>query len=250
MIVGIIPARFASPKLMGNPLADICGKPLIRRTYENVIKSKLVDDVYIALDDERVLDVAEGFGARTKFTPKELPSALDRSSYAARGIQADIYVIIYGDQPFIDPKMIDEVIEPLLFDKEVQITTLAKKIKKVEDLKSNSTVKIVFDYNNFALYFSRGPIPHVNNARTNIAKINTGEMYKNLGFFAFRKKAIRDFYKLNRTDLELLENLEHLRFLENGYKIKIVTTERESFSVSTQKDLEQARDMYNKMNKK
>lgn len=249
MIVGIIPARFASPKLMGSPLADVCGKPLIQRTYESALKSKLVDDIYIALDDEKVLDVVEGFGAKTKFTPKELPSALDRSSYAARGIQADIYVIIYGNQPFIDPQMIDEVIEPLLFDRDVQISTLAKKIKKVEDLKSNSIIKIVFDYNNFALYFSRGPIPYVNNARTNLAKVNTGEMYKNLGFFAFRKKPLRDFHNLNRTDLETLENLEHLRFLENGYKIKIVTTERESFSISTQKDLEKARDMFKKMNK-
>ncbi len=249
MIVGIIPARFASPQLMGSPLADVCGKPLIQRTYENVLRSKLVDEIYIALDDEKVLDVVEGFGAKTKFTPKELPSALDRSSYAAREIQADIYVVIYGNQPFLDPKMIDEVIEPLLFDKEVEITTLAKKIKKVEELKSNRIIKIVFDYNNFALYFSRGPIPYVNNARTNLAKINTGEIYKNLGFFAFRKKSIRDFNKLNRTDLETLENVEHLRFLENSYKIKIVTTERESFSVSNQKDLEKARDMFKKLNK-
>ena len=249
MIVAIIPARFASPILMGNPLADIGGKPLIQRTYESVVKSKLIDDVFIALDDERVLEVVEGFGAHTKFTPHDLPSALDRVSYAVRDIQAEIFVIVYGNQPFLDHCMIDEVIEPLLFDKEVQITTLAKKIDKVEELKSSSIVKIVFDYNNFALYFSRGPIPFVNNARTNLAKINTGEMYKNLGFFAFRKKAIKNFYKLERTDLELIENLEHLRFLENGYRIKIVTTDRDNYSVSTQRDLEIARDMFYKLNK-
>jgi len=249
MIVGIIPARFASPKLLGNPLADIGGKPLIQRTYESVVKSKLIDDVYIALDDERVLEVAESFGAKTKFTPNDLPSALDRVSYAARDIKAELFVIVYGNQPFLDHCMIDEVIEPLLFDKEVQITTLAKKIKKVEELRSNSIVKIVFDYNNFALYFSRGPIPYVNDARTNLAKINTGEMYKNLGFFAFRKKALQDFHKLKRTDLELIEDLEHLRFLEYGYRIKIVITERDNYSVSTQRDLEIAREMFHKINK-
>lgn len=241
MIVGIIPARFASTRLMGKPLADIGGKPMIQRTYESCLTSKLLHKVVIAVDDEKILEAAKGFGAEAYMTPKDLPSGSDRIAYVAEKINADIIVNIQGDEPFIQGRMIDQAIEPLLFDKAVEVATLVKKIDKVDELKSPSIPKVVFDYNNFALYFSRSPIPFVRDAKSNLDKVNSGDIYKHIGLYVYKKKALLKFTSLKPTDLENIEKLEQLRMLENGMRIKIVVTEYESFSVDTPKDLELAR---------
>ena len=248
MIVGIIPARFASSRLMGKPLANIGGKPMIRHTWEQVKKSKLLNEVIIAVDDSKVYDVVKGFGAEVIMTPKELPTGSDRIAYAAKNYAAaDIIVNIQGDEPFIQPRMIDQAIEPLLFDKSVNVSTLAKQITTVEELKSKSIPKLVFDYENFALYFSRSPIPFVRDAKNNLERIASVEIYKHIGLYVFRKNTLLKFTKLKPTVLEQAEKLEQLRMLENGIKIKIVTTEFDSFSVDTPKDLEIARKFYKKM---
>lgn len=248
MIVGIIPARFASTRLMGKPLADIGGKPMIQHTYERASKSKFLDDIVIAVDDEKVYNIAKNFGARVVQTPKDVPSGSDRIAIVAKDINADIVVNIQGDEPFIEGKMIDQAIEPHLFDKEVEVSTLAKRIDTVEELKS--VTKVVFDYNNYALYFSRAPIPHVRDARTNLDRVNTGELYKHIGLYVFKKDVLMKFTSLEQTDLERIERLEQLRMLENGIRIKIVVTEFDSISVDTQKDLELARKFYEKLKKK
>jgi 3-deoxy-manno-octulosonate cytidylyltransferase (CMP-KDO synthetase) len=241
MIVGIIPARFASTRLMGKPLADIGGKPMIQHTYESASKSRLIDKIVLAVDDEKIMNIAKKFGAQAFMTPSDLPSGSDRIAFVAKKLDADIIVNIQGDEPFIQGKMIDQAIEPLLFDKDVEVSTLIKKITKVEELKSNSIPKVVFDYNNFALYFSRSPIPFVRDAKTNLDKINIADIYKHIGLYVYRKNALLKFTSLKPTDLENIEKLEQLRMLENGMKIKVVTTEFESLSVDTQKDLEVAR---------
>ena len=247
MIIGIIPARFASTRLMGKPLADIGGKPMIRHTYENCLKSKLLNDVVIAVDDQKVAQVINDFGGKAIMTPKDIQTGSDRIAYAAQNLpQAKIIVNIQGDEPFIKGAMIDQAIEPLLFDLSVNVSTLAKKIETVQELKSASVVKVVFDYNNFALYFSRSPIPYVRDAKTNLERIVNADIYKHIGLYVYRREALLRFTELEQTDLEQIEKLEQLRMLENGFKIKIVVTEYENLAVDTPEDLDKARFYYAK----
>ncbi|MFZ0455454.1 MAG: 3-deoxy-manno-octulosonate cytidylyltransferase [Ignavibacteriaceae bacterium] len=247
MIVGIIPARFASTRLMGKPLADIGGKPMIQHTYENCLKSKLLNEVVIAVDDKKVAQVINDFGGKAIMTPKEIQTGSDRIAFAAKGLpNAKIIVNIQGDEPFIKGEMIDQAIEPLLFDLSVNVSTLAKKIDTVQDLKSASVVKVVFDYNNFALYFSRSPIPYVRDAKTNLERIVNADIYKHIGLYVYRREALLRFTELEQTDLEKIEKLEQLRMLENSFKIKIVVTEYENLAVDTPEDLDRARFYYAK----
>ena len=245
MIVGIIPARFASTRLMGKPLASIGGKPLIQHTYENSLKSKLLNKVVVAVDDEKVAQVIKDFGGIAIMTPKDVSTGSDRVAIAARQIEGvKIIVNIQGDEPFIHGEMIDQAIEPLLFDSSVQVTTLAKRIESIDDLKLPSVTKVVFDYQNYAMYFSRSPIPFVRDARTNLERITKFDIYKHIGLYAFRKDALLKFTSFEQTDLEKAEKLEQLRMLENGMKIKVVETEFESLAVDTPEDLERARNYY------
>jgi len=242
MIYGIIPARFASTRLMGKPLAEIGGKPMIRHTWESASKSKLLDDIIIAVDDDKVYKVARNFGANVMMTSKDIATGSDRLAFVAKSLDhAKIIVNIQGDEPFIPARMIDEAIEPLLFDKNVSVSTLASRIKTVEDYKSSSVVKVVFDYESHALYFSRSPIPHVRDAKNNFMKIRAAEIYKHIGLYVYRKDALLNFTRMEQTDLEQTEKLEQLRMLENGIRIKVVVTEHESLSVDTPEDLEKAR---------
>ena len=247
MVVGIIPARFASSRLFGKILADIGGKPMIQHTYENSKKSNLLNEVIIAVDDDKAAKVASGFGAKVIMTSKDIQSGSDRAAFAVKNFpEAEIIVNIQADEPFIKSTMIDQAIEPLLFDKSINVSTLAKRIETVEELRSPSVVKVVFDYNNFAMYFSRSPIPFVREAKTNSEKIKLAEIYKHIGLYVFRRDYLLKFTKLQPTDLEKTEKLEQLRMLENGFKIKIVTTEFDTFSVDTPDDLEKARKYYKK----
>ncbi|MHB1686853.1 MAG: 3-deoxy-manno-octulosonate cytidylyltransferase [Ignavibacteriaceae bacterium] len=247
MIVGIIPARFASSRLLGKPLADIGGKPMIQHTYESALKSKLINEIIIAVDDEKVARVAKNFGAKVVLTPKNISTGSDRIAYVAKGLtSAKVIVNIQGDEPFIQGAMIDQAIEPLLFDKSVNVSTLAKRIETIQELKSPSIPKVVFDYQNNALYFSRSPIPFVRDARTNFERINKAEIYKHIGLYVYRKDYLLKFTSLEPTDLEQAEKLEQLRMLENGFKIKVVVTEYDNLAVDTPEDLERARIYYNR----
>lgn len=245
MVVGIIPARFASTRLMGKPLADIGGKPMIQHTYESALKSKLLNKVIVAVDDLKVAEVVRSFGGEAMITPKEISTGSDRIAYVAKTLpKAKIIVNIQGDEPFIEGEMIDQAIEPMIFDRTVYITTLAKRINSVEELKSSAVVKVVFDYNNYAMYFSRSPIPFVRDAKTNFERLQIGEIYKHIGLYVYKRDALLKFTTLESTDLERTEKLEQLRMLENGLKIKIVETEHESFSVDTPDDLKRIRAWY------
>ncbi|MDP2363331.1 MAG: 3-deoxy-manno-octulosonate cytidylyltransferase [Ignavibacteria bacterium] len=249
-ILGVIPARFASTRLMGKPLADIGGKSLLQHTYEGASKSKLMNQIVIAVDDEQVAKAAKEFGAAVMMTPKSCATGSDRIAIVAKEFpRADIIVNIQGDEPFISGMMIDQAIEPLLFDLDVNVSTLAKLIESVEELKSPSVVKVVFDYKNFALYFSRSPIPYVRDAEDEKDMIEKADFYKHVGLYVYRKEYLLKFTQLEPTDLEMWENLEQLRMLENGFNIKIVETEYDSFSVDTPEDLEKARKIYSKLKK-
>lgn len=249
-ILGIIPARFASTRLMGKPLADIGGKTLLQHTYEGASKSKLLNKIVIAVDDEHVAKTAKGFGAATIMTPKECPTGSDRIAIVAKEFpRADIIANIQGDEPFINGMMIDQAIEPLLFDPDVNVSTLARLIENVDELTSPSVVKVVFDYKNFALYFSRYPIPFVRDAKDNKDTLEKANIYKHIGLYVYRKEYLFKYTKLEPTDLEQWEKLEQLRMLENGFRIKIVETEFDSFSVDTPEDLEKARKIYSRLKK-
>lgn len=250
LVVGIIPARFASTRLLGKPLADIGGKPMIQHTYESAMKSKLLNKIIIAVDDMKVAEAAKKFGAEVQMTPKDIQTGSDRLAYVIKDIpEAKIIVNIQGDEPFINGVMIDQAIEPLLFDKSINISTLAKKIESVEELKSASIPKVVFDYHNFALYFSRSPIPFVREARNYSERIQKADMYKHIGLYVYRRESLLKFTKLEQTDLEQTEKLEQLRMLENGMKIKIVVTEYDTLSVDTPEDLARARKYYSHLKK-
>ncbi|HSD64451.1 MAG TPA: 3-deoxy-manno-octulosonate cytidylyltransferase [Ignavibacteriaceae bacterium] len=248
MIIGIIPARFASTRLMGKPLADIGGKPMIQHTWESSKTSRLLHDVIIATDDTKVADVCKNFGARVFVTPAGIATGSDRIAYVAKQLpEAEIIVNIQGDEPFIQGIMIDQAIEPLLFDLSVNVSTLAKKIETVEELKSPSVTKVVFDYNNFALYFSRSPIPYVRDAKTMFERITKADVYKHIGLYVYRRESLLKFSVLEPTDLEQIEKLEQLRMLENSFKIKVVVTAYESLAVDTPDDLKRARLYYSRL---
>jgi 3-deoxy-manno-octulosonate cytidylyltransferase (CMP-KDO synthetase) len=248
MILGVIPARFASTRLMGKPLADIGGKPMLQHTWENAKKSKLLQDIVIAVDDEKVAQVAKDFGAKIYLTPKNVNTGTDRIAIVAKLLpEAHIIVNIQGDEPFIKGRMIDQAIEPLLFAPEVNVSTLAKKIESPEELKSISIPKVVFDYNNFAMYFSRSPIPFVRGARTALDRLQRCDIYKHIGLYVYTRESLLAYTKLAPTDLEMAEQLEQLRMLENGFKIKVVVTEYENLAVDTPDDLDRARLYYKRI---
>jgi 3-deoxy-manno-octulosonate cytidylyltransferase (CMP-KDO synthetase) len=251
MIIGIIPARFASTRLMGKPLADIGGKPLVQHTYESAAKSKLLNKIILAVDDEKVAQVCTDFGAEVVLTPKDIQTGSDRIAYVVKKRKGvDIIVNIQGDEPFVKGKMIDQAIEPLLFDKEVNVSTLVKRIESVKEWKSPDNVKVVFDYQNYALYFSRSPIPYVRDAVSAKKAIEENEIFKHIGLYVFRRESLLKFTKLKPTDLELTEKLEQLRMLEKGIKIKVVVTELDTIGVDTPEDLKRARAYYNWMQKR
>lgn len=250
MILGIIPARYSSSRFPGKPLAEIAGRPMIEHTYKSASTSRLLDDIVIATDDERILNVCHNFGAKAIITPKDIATGSDRIAYAATKFpRADVLVNIQGDEPFIPGQMIDAAIEPLAFDKTVKVSTLAKRITSVEELKSPAVVKVVFDYQNNALYFSRSPIPYVRDARLLQERLKLAEIYKHIGLYVYRRESLFKFTSLGETDLEKAEKLEQLRMLENSMKIKIVVTEMESLSVDTAEDLQQAREYYTQLHR-
>lgn len=241
MVLGVIPARLASTRLPEKPLAEICGKYLVQRTYESASKSKLIDDLIIAIDDEKVEQACKSFGAKTIMTPKDIKSGSDRLAYVANILtKADIIVNIQGDEPFIPGEMIDQGIEPLLFDNSIQVSTLAKRISNEEDYLNPSCVKVVFDNNNDALYFSRSPIPFYRDKKFNPEDPDFLPPYKHIGLYIYRREVLLKFSRLPEGALERLEKLEQLRLLENQIKIRVVETNLDSIAVDTPEDLQKA----------
>ncbi|MCX7611399.1 MAG: 3-deoxy-manno-octulosonate cytidylyltransferase [Ignavibacterium sp.] len=247
-IIGIIPARYSSKRLPAKLTLEIGGKPIIQHTYENALKSRLLNEVYVAVDDDRLAEICESFGAKYFITPKDLNSGSDRVAYVIKNfLEADIIVNIQGDEPFISSNAIDKSVEPLLFDQKVEVSTLITPITEYKELENSSTVKVVFDYENYALYFSRSKIPFIRDAKSNRQEIQSGLFYKHIGIYAFRKNALIKFVSYPQTDLENAEKLEQLRMLEMGMKIKVVQTDYSSISIDTIEDLRQARKYYNKL---
>lgn len=245
-IVGIIPSRYASTRLPAKPLVDICGKPMIQRVYEQAKQSTLLTDIVIATDDDRIETVVRSFGGRVQMTPIDIQSGSDRIALVAKNYNADIVVNIQGDEPMIDPKLIDQTIQLLMDDTNAVVGTAVKKISSSQDVFNSNVVKVTLDKNNYALYFSRSPIPHVRDAKKDDDWFAGTQFYKHFGIYVYRADFLQHFTTLKQSPLEIAEKLEQLRILENGYKIKCAITEYESHPVDTPEDLERVRTIISK----
>jgi len=238
MILGIIPARFASTRFPGKPLVDINGKTMIRRVYEQADKSAGVDRVVVATDDERIFEHVRAFGGTVMYTRSEHPSGTDRCAEVARKFpEASIILNIQGDEPFIQPQQIELLIQTLERSPRLSIATLAKKIDHQEDLFNPNVVKTVFSAKQGALYFSRQAIPFLRGVDPVNWLSSPQGFYKHIGLYGFRRSALLRVARLHPTPLERAESLEQLRWLENGLRIAVGITDMETVGIDTPEDL-------------
>jgi 3-deoxy-manno-octulosonate cytidylyltransferase (CMP-KDO synthetase) len=235
-IAGIIPARYGSTRLEGKPLKEILGKPMIQYVVEAVQQAKLLDRVIVATDDMRIVEAVRKFGGEAQLTSPDHSTGTDRIAEVAKDLEAEIVVNIQGDEPLLDPRMIDEAIQPMLADSSIKAATLCRPIVSEEDLLSPHVVKSVFDLQGNALYFSRSLIPYPRKAEGHKA-------YEHIGIYVYRKDFLMQYVQMPQTPLEKTESLEQLRILENGVKLKVVVTSYEyvGLSVDTPEDLERVR---------
>ncbi len=242
-VIGVIPARYGSSRFRGKVIAEIAGKPMIQWVYERASQSQMLDQLFVAVDDPRVLKCVEEFGGKAVMTNPNHQSGTDRIAEAVVNIQTDIVVNIQGDQPLLDPKMINEAVQPMLEDTTVQMSTLKIKIRE-EDYADPAVVKVVVDENDFALYFSRSLIPY---SRDKVA-VN---VYEHVGLYVYRKDFLLRISEMPQSYLEKIEMLEQLRILENGYKIKVIETKSKhaaGVSVDTPADLARVEKLIREMN--
>ncbi len=234
----IIPARYASTRFPGKPLALLSGKPIIQHVYEQV--NQVIKDVWVATDDQRIFETVNTFGGKAVMTRKDHKSGTDRIEEAAEKIQtqADIIINVQGDEPFIQPSQIETLCE-LFKHPQTQIATLGKPFEDIEAVKNTNSPKIVTNYQGFALYFSRSVIPFVRGIEEN-EWLEHFPYLKHLGIYAYRREILKEITKLPMSSLEKAESLEQLRWLQNGYRIRVGITNVETIGIDTPKDLERA----------
>lgn len=238
-IVGIIPARYASSRFPGKALADLCGKPMIQHVVERASRARLLHEVLVATDDRRILETVKGFGGKACLTSPDHPSGTDRIAEVVRDLACDLVVNIQGDEPLIDPQVINQAVEPLVGDDRVVMGTLGRPMGAAEATDPGK-VKVVLDREGFALYFSRASIPYLRDG----APPETDRPYLlHMGLYVYRRSTLLRLASLPPTPLEERERLEQLRALEHGIRIRVVVTDHESFGVDTPADLERVRRM-------
>jgi len=233
-VLAVIPARYGSTRLPGKPLAAIAGRPMIQHVVERVRQAGNITRVVVATDDERIKKAVEGFGGEAVLTRSDHRTGTDRVAEVAAHIAADIYVNVQGDEPLIDPATIDAVAAEILDDESVQIATPCSAITLQNEIMDPNIVKAVRDFEGNALYFSRAPVPWV---RDSVAVV-AARHWKHIGLYAFRRDALLEFPTLPPGELERLEQLEQLRWLENGFHIRIVETEYDAVSVDVPADIQ------------
>ena len=243
-VLAVIPARWASTRFPGKPIADIFGKPMVQWVFEQVQKSNLVNDVVVATDDKRIYDVVSNFGGNAVMTLPSHQSGTDRVAEVAKKINCDIVVNVQGDEPLIPPENIDLVIQPLLTSTELLASTLMIGILNQNEMFDSNICKVVVDKKGYAMYFTRASVPYnrdssiVDNMPTNK---NIGLQilgYKHIGIYAYTKSFLLKFSKLKVSRLECLEKLEQLRILENGYSIMVTESTLNSIGVDRPEDLD------------
>ena len=236
-VVAMIPARFDSERLPGKLMMDLGGEPVILRTYKNALKSKLFNEVYVITDSKLIYDCLKDYGGQVLMSSTEHISGSDRIAEFSSDISTDIIVNIQGDEPFIDVNSLSKLINLFKTDvnNNIDLASLMQKTSDVNEITNPNVVKVVVDSNNFALYFSRSPIPYV---RSGDGKTS---FFKHIGVYAFRKKSLLDFYNSKPTPLEKTEKLEQLRYLEHGKKIMMIETNYNGLGIDTMDDLINAR---------
>lgn len=240
--LGIIPARYASTRFPGKPLVDMKGKPMIQRVYEQIQKS--LDNVYVATDDSRIFDAVKSFGGKVVMTSDKHTSGTDRCYEAVTKIGGnfDVIINIQGDEPFIKPSQIELLKSCFEKDKETQIATLIKAFNPNDDfdrLFNANTPKVVINKKMQAMYFSRSIIPYARGLHHQ-EWLKNHTYYKHIGLYAYKKEILNEITQLSQSDLEKIESLEQLRWLENGYVIKVAVTDEENIGIDTPEDMDEA----------
>ncbi|MFA5145407.1 MAG: 3-deoxy-manno-octulosonate cytidylyltransferase [Candidatus Omnitrophota bacterium] len=236
-VIGVIPARYSSSRFEGKVLADILGKPMIQHVWERARQALLLDDLIIACDDECVAAIAREFGAKVVVTSKSHTCGTDRIIEVINPLDVKIVINIQGDEPLIHPLMIDTAAQALLDDSRISMATVMKKIETSQELNDPNVVKVVVDKNNFALYFSRAPIPH----RAHGSEVESPVWYKHIGLYGYTKDFLFTYKNLPVSNLEKIEKLEQLRVLEEGFRIKVIETKFDTVGVDTPEDLEKVK---------
>lgn len=243
----VIPARLKSTRLPGKMLADIAGKPMIQRVYEQVSKTKF-KSIIIATDSQEIKDVAEGFGAKVILTRDDHESGTDRIAEAVTSLgfdDEDIVVNVQGDEPLIPVENIEQAAQLLIDKPEAVVSTLCERIIEAEDIYNPNNVKVVFDKNNYALYFSRASIPFERGYSEN-QEVNISEFFRHIGIYTYRVGFLKHYAELTVSPIEKYEALEQLRVLYNGYKIAVDQALKPTpAGVDTQQDLEKIRRLFN-----
>jgi 3-deoxy-manno-octulosonate cytidylyltransferase (CMP-KDO synthetase) len=236
--IAIIPARYASTRFPGKPLAMLGGKTVIQRVYEQA--TAILDEAYVATDDERIYQAVESFGGKAIITRADHKSGTDRIEEAAEKIetQADVIINIQGDEPFIQQSQIETLMH-LFDDPTTQIGTLGKRFETIEAAQNPNSPKIVTDKRGFALYFSRSIIPYIR-GKEQCEWLQHFPFLKHLGLYAYRREVLREVTLLPQSPLEIAESLEQLRWLENGYRIRVGLTDVETVGIDTPEDLQRA----------
>ncbi len=241
--MAIIPARYASTRFPGKPLAVLGGKTVIQRVYEQV--SSVLDEVYVATDDQRIYDCVTGFGGRAVMTRADHKSGTDRIEEAVEKIRssADVIINVQGDEPFIQPSQIN-ILMSLFDDPDTQIGTLGKHFESIEAVENPNSPKIVTDNHGFALYFSRSIVPYIR-GKERTDWFGEYPFMKHLGIYAYRREVLREVTQLPQSSLEKAESLEQLRWLQNGYRIRVGLTDVETVGIDTPEDLQRAEEFLN-----
>jgi len=240
-VIGVIPARYGSTRLPGKPLLDICGKPMVQHVYDQALKSKLLTNVIIATESDKIQGICKLLGIPTTMTSDKCLNGSERVSEVAHDLEADVIVTIQGDEPLVEPENIDLVIQTLLSSKTADCATLKTKFSSPVDVVNATTPKVVCDIQGNILLLSRSPIPYPHSSIS-------FDYYKGLGIYAFRPEIIKLYKNLEMTPIEKIEGIELLRLIENGYKIVTKTTQSKSISVDTIKDYHRVRKIIEERN--
>ena len=250
-VTAIIPARYGSTRFPGKPLALINGLPMIQHVCQRVAKAEMVNRVIVATDDARIVATVEDFGGEVMLTRADHPTGTDRLAEVAEKIDSELIVNVQGDEPLIDPRMVDQAIAPLVKNRQIQMGTLASQIDQIDDFYNPSVVKVVKDQSGLALYFSRSPIPCPRDLKSDqlAEALPRLGLLRHIGLYVYRREFLLDYPSWPKTPLENLESLEQLRALERGVKLYVAETEFSCHGVDTPADLERVSNLMSVENK-
>jgi 3-deoxy-manno-octulosonate cytidylyltransferase (CMP-KDO synthetase) len=233
IVVAVIPSRFGSTRLPGKPLVALGGKPMVQHVYERTKRAQTVHKVLVATDDQRIVDAVKVFGGEARMTRSDHRTGTERIAEVAAHESGDIFVNVQGDEPLIDPVSIDTAVAALLEEPAAQIATVATPIRHAADIMDPNVVKAVLDFDENALYFSRAPVPWIRDTQQ---KIHV-RYWKHLGLYVFQRDALLEYPTLPQGELEKIEQLEQLRWLENGWRIRVAEVARDAVSVDVPEDI-------------